>query len=58
MRPVRSAAAVILVAVIGAGFIHAAETAWYLPPAAAAVCVVTSIATRFCVDRADRRRRP
>jgi hypothetical protein len=58
MRPVRFAAAVLLVAVIVLGFIHAAETAWFFPPAAVAMCAITWAATRLCVDRADRRRRP
>jgi hypothetical protein len=58
MRPIRFAGAVVLTAVIVASFVHAAETAWYLPPAAVIVCAVTSIATRLCVGRADRRRRP
>jgi hypothetical protein len=34
MNPIRFAVAVVLAAVIVASFVHAAETAWYLPPAA------------------------
>jgi hypothetical protein len=58
MNPIRATGAVILAAVIIASLVHAAETAWYLPPAAVITCASTWAATRLCVDRSDRRRRP